>query len=126
MYKCTLKEHVTYEENGELYLRLKYEIEDDHRIREVTIPKIVLGIIPSFTPGFDIVESSDYVVPYDRADVRLGAHTYTMEPIRHGAYWDIFYLEEVTMYKPVEMTLEEIEEKLGYKVTIVSEKEKEN
>jgi len=119
--KSELKDIQFYEENGQYYLRLKYILEDDYRIEELEIPKVR---IPFYKDGYPIVNYSYHpdwnrkeecyllTGPEPGLDVMSGE---TSEA-NHA-----FYTRKILKEKPKEMTLAEIEKKLGYKVKIVSE-----
>ncbi len=90
------------------YLSAQYTIEDRGTIKEVCFPKIRLKI------GEDRLHI-EYT--YNSCRVDMGCGSWLVEPNIIGVY----YTEKVIGEKIYEMTLSEIEKKLGYKVKIVSE-----
>ena len=117
MVKSKLTKYELYEENGRLFMRLVYENEDEHRIAETEILKVDTMIRTDYEP---ILEQSLY--SYDEAVfMKCGDNTYPLYKVSNN-----YTLHRVIKEKPTEMTLEEIEKKLGYKIKIVSEKEKQN
>lgn len=113
--------------NGCYYLGAKYRIENENSIRELHIPKMFLNVRPNNVIIRHAQESSEFPNAdglYElclRPEVNIG---FGYMPL---AYEDprnkIFYTETVIEEKTHEMTLDDIEEKLGYKVKIVSKKE---
>lgn len=106
-----------------LFLSLRYSIEREHEVRELIIPKIDLGINSGSHPVVDIdrVLNSATVTSLAGFKYRL-LPGYITGIDKNGKSFDdydycrLFVKEE----KPREMTLEEIEKKLGFKVKIVS------
>ena len=104
-----------YGHSGQYYLSAKYRVENEKSVREIDIPKISLGVMPDY---LSIKQEGDG--PYKDIRANLGFGWLPLEPSgRMNAYFTETVLEEKTH----EMTLEEIEKKLGYKVKIVSKVE---
>ncbi len=103
--------------NAEVYyLSAVYRHETDSGVYEFTVPRIVLPIsddpiLKRSTPG-----RTRYTWAYDSID--LGFGDLFLHPDEDG---HIFY-EKFIKEKIHDMTLDEIEKKLGYKVRVVSEK----
>lgn len=99
----------------EYYLKAKYEVEDDHRVTEHIFPHIVFPITDDF-----VVEGSDVVhCGYGALRLRTG------EVEAPETAWGVVqspHIIRVIKEKPQEMTIEEIEKKLGYKIKIVGDK----
>lgn len=115
-----LKERKVFEEDNRLYLKLVYEYEDEHGVYELIIPKLYLEIRTDYLPiinhdlNYYINRCSNiYILLRDDVAVRKNGVTLTAEK----AAYVINTLKE----KPKEMTIAEIEKKLGYKVKLVSE-----
>ncbi len=123
-----LKDCKVFEKDNRLYLKLVYEYEDDHGIYELIIPKIDLEIRTDFLPtiGHDSYTGPMDILNYyvnsfyhtfsllrDDVEVKKNGETLTCEK----AAYVINTLKE----KRKEMTIAEIEKKLGYKVKLVSE-----
>lgn len=123
MYENTmhLNQHATYVEDGEVYLKLSYTYEGEDGTREIIFPKIDLGFYEEQIPSYE-----RYI------------GLYTDKPFiynRYGRSFDLCSVEVPDINDPVdcidklikpavkEITLEEIEKKLGYPVKIVNKKE---
>lgn len=113
-----INKRATYVEDGKVYLKLSYIYENENGMREITFPKIDLGF---------------YTEQIPRYERYIGLYTDT--PIIYNLYEKFFHLcnaEVPNIKDPVccvdrpikpavkEMTLEEIEKKLGYPVKIVN------
>lgn len=122
MYENTmrLKQRYTYGEDGKLYLKLSYTYEGDDGTREIEFPKIDLGF---------------YTEQIPRYERYIGL--YTDKPIiynQYGKSFDLCSIKVSSIKDPVccvdkliqpavkEMTLEEVEKKLGYPIKIVNKK----
>ena len=105
------------EENG-YFLSAKYRIEDDNSIRELDIPRIKL---PVYTNSMNIVSDNHYGNPEVSVDIGFGYCRLWRDCSRE---FPVYYTETVIEEKTHEMTLDEIEQKLGYKVKIVNKKGK--
>lgn len=120
-----LSDYSTYIEDGHLWASLTYIIENDRNITEIKIPKVSLGIMVKPNTFEVRLEFNSYAFP-DVAHVDIGMHRF---PITLGDTYEaenVYFTEKILEEKRTEMTLEEIEEKLGYKIKIVSEKENQN
>lgn len=100
--------------NGCYYLGAKYRIEDENSIRELHIPKILLNVRPN-----NVIINYGEPCLRPEVDIGFGYMPLFYEDPRNKAYCT----EAVIKEKTHEMTLDEIEKKLGYKVKIVSKKE---
>ena len=88
------------------YLSAEYIFKENYSTKKLTIPKIRLDYrIPPF------VGDSECTYIYVSQD------KYLLDPDDNGCRFTLTTIEE----KPQEMTLSEIEKKLGHKVKIVSE-----
>lgn len=96
------------------YLSARYRVEDEHSIRELDIPKIRLQIIPETVR---IRQEGDG--PYINTSVNLGFGYCRLDAVENDL-GKVYFTETVIEEKPHEMTLDEIEKKLGYKVKIVN------
>lgn len=125
--KVILKERKVFEEDNHLYLKLVYEYENERGVYELIIPKLDLEIRTDCPPTI----SHDYCAgPMDnlnyyidrysdrfillRDDVAVRKNGVTLE-CENAAY-----VTNTLKEKPKEMTIAEIEKKLGYKVKLVS------
>lgn len=123
----TLTEYEVFEEGGQLYIKLVYILEDEHRIEKLTIPKVELPIFTKFKPiigerceTFDCI--GQFKIPNMSCKMCFDSGQFWFNVRRSNSYTedDIFYMIETVKEKSVDMTLEEIEKKLGYKVKIVT------
>lgn len=102
-----------YEENGRYFLRLDFDYEDDIAYYRGHIKHI------EFNFNLRSIKCSYDSFRRDIITVDLGIDG-TELPILLDESGN-FYTLEVVKYKTHELTLEEIEKKLGYKIKIVSE-----
>lgn len=102
-----LKEHKTFIEDGELYLRLIYEYEDVFGLHKLMISKIKTDFREDYLPP--IVTPS---TPLGLAETKIAVGNHRYDFCLSG-----YEIED----RPKEMTLSEIEKKLGYKVKLVGE-----
>ena len=113
-----LKAAKIYYENGTPYMKLVYEYNDEKGVHEVTYPKVQFPFetdcLPNITyEGFSFDVSLSIIMPYDEVMLFKGSA---------GESEEGYFIDKITKPKIHEMTLEEIEKKLGYPVKIVSEK----
>lgn len=92
------------------YLSAKYRVEDEHSVRELEIPVIRLDISPNYVA----IRQEGLVCPEYEADIGFGYLSLARMPEMP------YYTERILEEKTHEMTLDEIEKKLGYKVKIVN------
>lgn len=112
-----------YEEDGLLYLSLTYEFENIEGNNEgkynLYIPKIALDIKTNDLPiinnySYHSINNERYIY-----DFQAGKHNYILKPEDSKEEFHTFKIET----KEKNMTVEEIEKELGYKVQIVGKKE---
>lgn len=111
-----LTDVVFNEDETSHYLSIKFKVEDEHSLREVNIPKIRLWINPHV---LCLKTEHD---PYSRNDIAwvnlgFGDLPLDFETIDGNK---VLYTETVLEEKYTEMTLDEIEKKLGHKIKIVN------
>jgi len=97
------------------YLSVTYICENDREKYRLSIPKIKLPICVdkvSITRDYDSYFGQSYTA-------NLGFGGLVMEPDKNG----VCYTESILETKVHEMTISEIEKKLGYKIKIVNDKE---
>lgn len=106
-------------ENGAYYLSLEYLLEDENRIEKLIVPRAKIPIDNGFCPILD--HSTPTLSNY-----YCGGNTY-LESGYEGVRFELkagpdarLFTFETIKEKEHEMTIEEIEKKLGYKVKIVS------
>ena len=109
--KVNLTSLILHKNNVGYYLHARYQIEDEHSIREIDIPKIYLRVDPHYAA----IKYED-----DRAFADIGFGYVPLIPTGRDCH---YFTETVIEEKTKEMTLEEIEKKLGHKVKIISKTE---
>lgn len=123
MYENTMhiNQRATYVEDGKVYLKLSYTYEDEDGTHEVTFPKIDLGFYTEQIPRYEryfglytdkLVIYNQYGEPFDLCNVKVS-----------GIKDPVCCVDKLIKPAVKEMTLEEIEKKLGYPVKIVNKKE---
>lgn len=136
----TLKTCELVEENDLYYLHLIYGYEDDYGVYELHIPRMILPIRKDKAPTVVFDEPNGFSCPAYKSEFMSNPPSYADFD---GQKFELLQGEVsckdlngddiltrakslicVLLEKKQEMTLEEIEKKLGYKVKIVSEKEK--
>lgn len=102
-----------FKEGGAYFFAATYHLEDDFGIKEIHFPKILAPISSGYISVTD--------VGHDFAMVDLGGDVRTCADC--GGKHNTIFTETVIEEKTHEMTMDEIEKKLGYKVKIVNKKE---
>ena len=134
---CKLVWEIDTDGNKHYYLELVYIVEDENSIRKVTLPRVMLPInnITSIDTGTFTV--GGYV---DNCIIKTNGYGESVKfkvektslpyKNKYGKSVDIikpyYHVEEIIEKKYKEMTLEEIERKLGCNIKLVSEKEKKD
>lgn len=137
MFDQKVKSAYLYRDEGKFYMNIRYEVEDDNGIKEFHIPKVR---IPLENAILTMEESCDYehilnkkihAQPY-RQNFYLdlkgsfltcepSTATFTgMKPLENVCYASRVIKDKTA---PVEMTMDEIEKKLGHKVKIINKGE---
>lgn len=118
--KTELKSFDMYQEDGRYYFKAVYRSENEHNIRETIFPKIPIHIRKD-----TFVISSPETLFYDNRrfvdlapSVDLGFGPIRLDQDKEGNHYYVKVIEE----KVHELTMDEIEKKLGYKVKIVNKK----
>lgn len=117
--KHELKDIQLFEENGQYYLKLKYILEDEYRIKELEIPKVKITVNKYTYPHINFIRQTIGDPIYD-----LYAGYGDCLPMLPGETSEanhVYFTEKIIEEKHKEMTIAEIEKKLGYKIKIVSE-----
>lgn len=128
-----LKDYKVFEKDNRLYLKLVYEYEDDHGIYELIIPKIDLEIRTDFLPAITNDEAWTGPMVLEHYKIGLGSNIFDLirddvEVKKNGKTFTCekaAYVINTLKEKRKEMTIAEIEKKLGYKVKLVSEESKD-
>ena len=128
-----LKSAKLFKEDDEDFLELRYECEDNLGIYEIIIPKMELPIWTNRTPFLQTEQVSNFLLPRPDTvyasfgDFKLKLHSKDVK-VKTIDGDDVVdntcYLTNMIKEKKHKMTLSEVEKKLGYKIELVSEKEK--
>ena len=119
-----------FKENECWYLKLIYKYEDEDGKHTVVIPKV---LIPFSQQDLPVIRSSqsynEYLLERPYIDCRDSMMLYKSTcdlASERGVKEPAYYFNIITEYATKEMTLDEIEKELGYKVKIVSKKKGKN
>lgn len=121
---CFLKDAQIYMLDGSRYLQLVYQYEDEVGIHELTIPQVEFP----FGNRLNLKHIYKTNPALRRVSIRLCTKGDVANVYLHDTKSDdgmVYYLDKIIKYKPKKMTIEEIEQKLGYKIEIVSRKKEE-
>lgn len=119
--KCFLKDAQIYIQDDTRYLKLVYEYEDSYGIHELTIPQVEFP----FGNRLNLKHVYEANPALRRYSIRLCTEGDVANVFLHNTKTDdgfMYYTDKIVKYKPKKMTIEEIEQKLGYKIEIVSGK----
>ena len=116
---CFLKDAQIYIQDNIRYLRLVYEYEDERGLHELTIPQV------EFPFGNRL--GLKHIYENNPALRRVSICLCTEGDVANVYLYDTksddglaYYVDKIIKCKPKKMTVEEIEQKLGYKIEIVS------
>ena len=101
-------------DNSGYYLDLVYRVEDDKTVELYKLPRVRLPLKEN-----DVTIRTDHDGFSYISHANVGFGYLRLHPDKNGVQYTVETIETKTK----EMTLEEIEKKLGHKVKIVSEKE---
>ncbi len=116
--------------SDEWYLKIVYQYESKDGLHQRVFPKVIppfpqgdIPIVNFANDPFNDINDRDYLVCNDRMVLWPGSYSVKLADgeinmPQLSCMFDICLSE----YEPKEMTLDEIEKELGYKVKIVSEK----
>ena len=119
--KCFLKDAQIYIQDGSRYLKLVYEYEDGYGIHELTVPQVEFP----FGNCLNLKHIYEANPALRRFSIRLCTEGDVANVFLYDTKTDngfVYYTDKTIKYKPKKMTIEEIEQKLGYKIEIVSGK----
>ena len=122
--KCFLKDAQIYIQDGSRYLKLVYEYEDSYGIHELTIPQVEFP----FGNRLNLIYIHENNPALRRLSIRLCTEGDVTSVYLYDTKSDdglVYYTDKIIKRKPKKMTIEEIEQKLGYKVEIVSSRKGE-
>ena len=107
------------EDTGQYFFRLEYLCEDDAEVYRLIFPKVETGI-PLMQPYIAYDYSMSFGINIGKIAFRLcDGEDHIAYPDKNGNW----LYREIVSVKTHEMTMEEIEKKLGYKIKIISKKE---
>lgn len=124
-----LSDIIPFKEDGDWYLKLIYKYEDEKGKHTVAIPKAAIPFGQRYIPCINVPQSYSLSSenPYIECSDSMPLHNSVFElATERGAKNKGFYFDVITEYAVKEMTLDEIEKELGYKVKIVNKEHKEN
>lgn len=113
MENVMLKSFNVFEEDGMYFAHIVYRYEDEKGLWELTVPKLHIPLQPY-----------SFKIETDNAGgtMDIGSGKWRMYPVDMDVYARKVLIEE----KIHDMTVEEIEEELGYRVRIVKGEEKDD
>ena len=114
MSDLKLKDLQLYKENDKYYLSAIFDKEDEAGFYEVSVPKILFPIAPNCSMNVDTF-TTIFGVLYETVAVDFGIVRLYAEPFDNARS---FYTQKLISEKVHEMTLEEIERELGYKIKL--------
>lgn len=114
MNDLKLKDLQLYKENDKYYLAAVFDQEDEKGVYELSVPKILFPIAPSCSMDVD-VGTTIFGVLYNTVAVDFGVVRLRAQPFDSAR---TCYTEKLISEKAHEMTLEEIEKELGYKIKL--------
>ena len=105
------------EKNKKLFLKLVYVAENKYGVFEITIPKVLLDISTKDVPRLISRSSSGYVCLPSNNILSTGEMVYFLDNDKDNNVCTVKKVEG----KIHEMTISEIENKLGYKIKIIND-----
>lgn len=124
-----LSDIIPFKEDGDWYLKLIYKYEDEKGKHTVAIPKAAIPFCQRYIPRINVPQSYSLSSenPYIECSDSMPLHDSVFElATERGVKNKGFYFDIITEYAVKEMTLDEIENKLGHKVKIINKEDKEN
>lgn len=125
-HNVELSDIIPFKEDGNWYLKLIYKYEDEIGKHMVIFPKTSPPFTQRHIPDVNIKMTYDERLPerpyIDCIDSMLLFDSACAPAIERGVETPCSYFDIITEYAVNEMTLDEIENKLGYKVKIINKK----
>lgn len=115
-----LSNTIPFVENGRWYLKLVYKYEDEKGKHTVVIPKVSLPFDQGYVPNYGVVCKRPYIEFVQEMFLYKGTCSLAIE---RGLKDPAYYFDVITEPAYREMTLDEIEKELGYKVKIINKEE---
>ena len=120
-----LKKADIFREGDEWFMHLEYEYEDNRGKHLVTLPKVDFPCSLKYTPNVDfyncMVTLGLKELAYIQISESLDLHEDNVTDPLTNKTINAFYTDIIVEPKIHDLTLEEIEKKLGYKVRIVTD-----
>ena len=114
MSNLKLKDLQLYKENDKYYLSATFDQEDEVGFYELSVPKMPFPVDPNCSVNINTC-TTIFGVPYNYVAVDFGIMKLYAEPIDNKKN---LYTKKLISEKAHEMTLEEIEKELGYKIKL--------
>lgn len=114
MKNLRLKDLQLYKEDDKYYLSAVFDHEDEIGFHEIFVPKILFPIEPNCSMKLNTC-TTIFDKRYEYAIVDFGTAKLCVEPFDNERS---FYTKKLISEKAHEMTLEEIEKELGYKIKL--------
>ena len=127
---ANLSNIIPFKEDDRWYFKLIYKYEDEKGKHTVVFPKVAIPFeqlnLPVIKPLYASYDQHFLDPPYMDCNYSMKLYKSVCDlAIERGVKEPSYYFDIITEYSTKEMTLEEIEKKLGYKVKIVNNKKKE-
>lgn len=120
-----LKKADIFREGDEWFMHLEYEYEDNRGKHLVTLPKVDFPCSLNYTPNVDFCNCMVTLGLKEFASIKisesLNLHEGNVTDPLTNKTINAFYTDIIVEPKIHDLTLEEIEKKLGYKVRIVAD-----
>lgn len=117
---CHLNNLEVYHDDGRYYLKATYRVEQSDGIYELVIPKIQTPFTVLCSVGIVEDNGNSGLNQMSRTIywLKTGGESIRMLPDENSSFYNLKLLES----KVVEMTIEEIEKRLGHAIKIIKEK----
>ena len=130
--KTTLNSAELIEEGGQYYISAKYTVESEHTVKEIIVPRIKIPFCHYENTGVSIEHNTyyppfltdyRYCTPRVTYSINTGLGKLDLACGKIPGYdGEHYFIEKIIKEKKVDLTIEEIEKKLGYKIRVVGEK----
>ena len=124
---------IPFTDDGRWYLKLVYKYEDKRGKHTVVIPKAAIPFVQTSVPYVNsqipYFPNSQFALEHPYIDCQDSMPLYEdfcALARERGAEAPACYFDIITEYASREMTLDEIEKELGYKVKIINKEKKNN
>lgn len=123
--KAKLSDITPFKDGENWYLKLIYKYEDEYGKHTVVIPKAAVPFAQRGIPPITRLEHFSYgdtlEHPYMTCSSSMSLFESNCDPaFKRGITKAACYFDVITEFAPKEMTLDEIENELGYKVKIIN------